>query len=276
MMTRRNTSSGVESVTQLGSPAPAHFSSRPKSGEMSNRLIVVLLLIVLPSLMVLPACLVGPKYSRPKVIAPPEFRGAQGAAEQASLADLPWWEVFKDKTLEGLVKKALANNYDLAIAVTRIEQARQMAAQAKAQYYPGVGYSVATGGTKNPLGAIAGSGVKGAEAKSLLWTALSAAWEADVWGRIRRSNEAARAQYLATEDGKRAVMLSLVGEVAQAYFELLALDEQLEIAKRTTSSFNETLTLFTQRLQGGVASKLDTSRAAAAKASAAAELAQAG
>lgn len=271
-MTRRNASSGVESTARLGSPAPAHFLSQPKSGEMSNRLVVVLLLIILPSLLFLPGCLVGPKYSQPKVIAPPEFRGAQGAAEQASLADLPWWEVFKDKTLEGLVKKALANNYDLNIAVTRIEQARQMAAQAKAQYYPGVGYSVAIGGTKNPLGAIAGAGEKGAKAKSVVWSVLSAAWEADVWGRIWRSNEAARAQYLATEDGKRAVMLSLVGDVAQAYFELLALDSELEIAKQTTHSFDQTLTLFTQRLQGGVASKLDTSRAAAAKASAAATI----
>lgn len=271
-MNKRNSIASVETSIYPGSPARAMNSRQRGSRNGRSRRSMALLLLLLPLVMVLPACLLGPKYSRPKVIAPPAFRGAEGAAQQASLADLPWWEVFKDETLAELVKKALANNYNLAIAVTRIEQARQMAAQAKAQYYPGVGYSIAIGGTKNPLGAIAGSGVKGTEAQSVLWTALSATWEADVWGRIRRSNEAARAQYLATEDGKRAVMLSLVGDVAQAYFELLALDSQLEIAKQTTTSFDQTLTLFTRRLEGGVATKLDTSRAAAAKASAAASI----
>lgn len=271
-MTGQNPITRTEASSRVNLTARVSNARQQRSQNRRGRLGVVLLILLLPLVMVLPACLLGPKYSRPKVVAPPTFRGAEGAAEEASLADLPWWEVFKDKTLAELVKKALANNYNLAIAVTRIEQARQVAAQAKAQYFPGAGYSVATGGTKNPLGAIAGSGVEGAKAKSVLWTALSATWEADVWGRIRRSNEAARAQYLATEDGKRAVMLSLVGDVAQAYFELLALDEQLEIAKQTTASFDQTLTLFTQRLQGGVATKLDTSRAAAAKASAASSI----
>ncbi len=261
-----------ENPSHPESDARALGSGRMGPRNGSGKFSVVLLLLLLPLVMVLPACLLGPKYSRPKVNAPPAFRGAEVAAQEASLADLPWWEVFKDETLAEIVKNALANNYNLAIAVTRIEQARQMADQAKAQYRPGIGYTVAIGGTKNPLGAIAGAGQTESESKSVLWTALSVGWEADVWGRIRRLNEAARAQYLATEEGKRAVMLSLVSDVAQAYFELLALDSQLEIAKQTTTSFDETLTLFTQRLEGGVASKLDTSRAAAAKATAAASI----
>ena len=271
-MTKRNPTASVENSSD---PAPPARIVNPGQRELQSgrgKLSVALLLFLLPLVMVLPACLLGPKYSRPRVIAPPTFRGAEGAAQQASLADLPWWEVFKDETLGELVKKALANNYNLEITVNRIEQARQLSAQARAQYYPGIDYYGAIGGTKNPLGAIAGAGERGAEAKSVVWTALSAAWEADVWGRIRRSNEAARAQYFATEDAKRAVMLSLVSDVAQAYFELLALDSQLEITKQTTTSFDQTLTLFTQRLEGGVASKLDTSRAAAAKASAAASI----
>lgn len=100
----------------------------------------------------------------------------------------------------------------------------------------------------------------------------TASWEADVWGRIRRENEAARAQYLATEEARRGVLLSLVSDVAQSYFELLELDLQLDIAKQTTDSFSQTLKLFTQRLEGGVATKLDTSRAAAAQAAAAATI----
>jgi multidrug efflux system outer membrane protein len=221
--------------------------------------------------MLLPGCAVGPNYQRPKVNAPAEFRGAEGASQQASIADLPWWDVFKDEQLKTLVQTALANNYDLAIAVTRIEQSRQIAAQARAEYFPAAGYAVQASEGKNLFGTIdpnaSGGGSKGA-----LIAVASAAWEPDIWGRIRRLNESARAQYLATEEARRGVMLSLVSDLAQGYFQLLDLDLQLEIAKRTTDSFGQTLQLFTQRLEGGVATKLDTSRAEAAQATAAASI----
>jgi multidrug efflux system outer membrane protein len=201
---------------------------------------------------------------------PTEYRGTEGSAQQASLADLPWWEVFKDEQLRNLVQTALANNYDLRIAVTRIEQSRQLAAQARSQYFPFLNYSVSAGGGKNEfVGSVSPN--TGNEQGSFL-AAASVAWEADVWGRIRRLNEAARAQYLASEQAHRGVMLSLVSDVAQAYFELLGLDLQLEIAQQTTDSFSQTLRLFTQRLEGGVATKLDTSRAAAAQATAGASV----
>ena len=226
--------------------------------------------VVLALSCVLFGCAIGPNYNRPKVNVPAEYRGAQGAAQQASIADLPWWEVFKDEQLRNLVQTALANNYDLRIAVTRIEQSRQLAAQAKAQYFPFLNYSLGASDGKNEfVGTVAPNG--GNEQGSFLGLA-SVAWEADVWGRIRRLNEAARAQYLATEQARRGVMLSLVSDVAQAYFELLALDLQLEIARQTTDSFGQTLHLFTQRLEGGVATKLDTSRAEAAQATAGASI----
>src|SRR3974377_1553220 len=95
---------------------------------------------VLITAVLLSGCAVGPNYPRPKVHVPPAFHGAEGAAQQASFADLPWWEVFKDDTLKGLIKTALANNNDLAIAVTRVEQARQISAQARSQYFPAIGY----------------------------------------------------------------------------------------------------------------------------------------
>lgn len=230
------------------------------------------LIALLPLVILLPSCLVGPNYNRPKVNVPPAFRGAEGAAQQASFADLPWWEVFKDPTLQDLVKKSLANNYDLLVAVERIEQARQMAAEARAQFLPFFGYRGAIGGTQNPLGSIIAGGQTGVKSNGALLLAINASWEADVWGRVRRSNEAANAQYLATEEARRAIMLSLVGDVAQAYFELLGLDLQLEIAKQNTASFGDTLKLFNQRLEGGVASKLQTSRAEAAQATAAATI----
>jgi outer membrane protein, multidrug efflux system len=220
----------------------------------------------------LSGCLVGPNYKRPPVNAPVAFRGAEGAAQQASLADLPWWDVFKDDILKTLVQTALTNNYDLKIAVTRIEQSRQIAAQVRSQFYPSVSYNGALSGGKNEfLGTVAPNG---GTTQGAFWGAASAAWEIDVWGRIRRQSEAANAQYLASEEGKRAVMLSLVSSVSQAYFELLGLQLQLEIAKEATKNFGETLTLFTQRLQGGVASKLQTSAAAADEATAAAQIPQ--
>jgi multidrug efflux system outer membrane protein len=221
-------------------------------------------------LFLLSACAVGPNYQRPKVNIPTAYRDAEGASQQASIADLPWWEVFKDERLKNLVQTALANNYDLRIAVTRIEQSRQLAAQARAQYFPFLNYSVSSSYGKNEfVGTVAPN--RGQDRGAFVAVA-TVAWEADVWGRLRRENEAARAQYIATEEARRGVMLSLVSDVAQAYFELLELDLQLQIAKDSTDSFSQTLKLFTQRLEGGVASKLDTSRAAAALATAAASI----
>jgi outer membrane protein, multidrug efflux system len=226
------------------------------------------LALCLSATLLLSGCAVGPNYTRPKVNVPADFRSAEGAAQQASYADSPWWEVFQDEQLKSLIDTALANNYDLAIAVSRVEQARQVAAQARSQYLPAVSYAVGSSDGKNEF---VGSVAPGSATTKGAFLALgSVAWEADIWGRIRRLNEAARAQYLSTEEARRGVMLTLASEVAQAYFELLGLELQLQIAKETTDSFGQTLKLFTQRYEGGVASKLDTSRAEAAEAAAAA------
>ena len=217
----------------------------------------------------LSGCLVGPRYQRPVVKAPASIRG-QAAAEAASLADLPWWEVFQDETLRGLVKTALANNNDLRIAVKRVEQARQLTVQAHAEYMPNVGYEVGISGGKNEsLGAPApSSGVQ----RGSLAIGLAAAWEADVWGRIRRLNEAALANYLASDQGRRGVVLSLVSSVAQAYFELLELDLRLVIARRNVEAFEGSRRIFQQRLEGGTASRLETARAEGALATTAATI----
>ena len=225
---------------------------------------------VLFSALFFSGCAVGPKYSRPNVNVPTDFRGEEGRAQQASYADQPWWEVFKDDELKALIDAALANNYDLAIAVSRVEQARQMAAVARSQFLPFVNYSVGASDGKNEfLGAVApGAGT----VRGSFLAAGSVAWEADIWGRIRRLNESARAQYLSTEEARRGVLLSLTSEVAQAYFQLLGLELQHTIANETTGSFGDTLKLFNQRYEGGVASKLDTSRAEAAQAGSAANI----
>ena len=225
---------------------------------------------VVSSTLMFSGCAVGPKYVRPRVDVPADFRGAEGAAQQASYADQPWWEVFKDEQLKSLIDTALANNYDLAIAVSRVEQARQLTAVARSQFLPAVNYSVGASDGKNEfLGTVApGLGTT----KGAFLALGSVAWEADIWGRIRRLNESARAQYLSTEEARRGVMLTLTSDVAQAYFQLLGLELQLQIAKESTASFSDTLKLFTQRYEGGVASTLDTSRAEAAQAAAAANI----
>jgi outer membrane protein, multidrug efflux system len=228
-----------------------------------------LLAAALPALL-LSGCLVGPKYERPKVAAPPVFRGAEGTAAQASFADLPWWDVFKDDTLKGLIRTALVNNYDLRIASARVEQYRQLAAIAHSQYLPSVGYSGGVSGGRNQFFS-AGQASSGTM-QGAAYAVASAAWEPDIWGRIRRLNEAARAEYFATEQAQRGVILSLTSEVAQAYFELLGLQLQLQIAKDTVQSFDGIVKIFTDRFQGGVASKLDVDRAVAARSIAAADI----
>jgi outer membrane protein, multidrug efflux system len=205
-------------------------------------------------------CAVGPNYKRPPINAPETFRGETEISTN-SFANLPWWQVFHDDTLQNLIRTALTNNYDLRIAVTRVEQARAMAAEARAGFFPQLDYAanasrgqnVGGGNAPSPTGTIG----------NVFAADVNASWEIDLWGRIRRLNESARAQFLASEEARRDVMISLIGEVAQDYFQLLALDRQLEIARESTNSFGESLKIFNERLQGGVASKLETSSAEA-------------
>ena len=199
----------------------ALLTGHAMNGGGQTRFPALLSLASLGLSLFLSGCAVGPNYVRPKVNVPADFRGTEGAAQQASFADLPWWEAFKDERLRELVKTALANNYDLRVAVTRIEQSRQIAAQAKSQYFPTAGYAVRASDGKNEFGVIDPNAPGGS--KGTFIAVASAAWEADVWGRLRRLNESARAQYLATEQARRGVMLSLVSDVSQNYFQLLGL-----------------------------------------------------
>ncbi len=227
-------------------------------------------LVLLPFVLLLSGCRVGPNYHRPKVNAPVAFRGAEGAAQQASIADLPWWEIFKDETLKGLIKTALVNNYDLAVAVTRVEQANEIAAEARSQYFPSVGYGGLVSGGKNQF---TGSPLaNNTSVQSFFIGVVNATWEIDLWGKIRRLNEGAKAQLLSTEEARRGVMLTLVSNVSQAYFQLLGLQLQLQIANESVTSFDQSRKLFTERQQGGVSSMLPVARATADEASAKAQI----
>src|SRR5262245_43856540 len=183
-------------------------------------------------------CAVGPNYQRPVLNSPAVFRNAAAEASTNSLADLAWWELYQDDTLHSLIRTALTNNYDLRLAVARVEQARALAAQARAQFVPQVGYQGEVSRGRNEfLGSPSPAGPAGARTGDAAFAALNASWEIDLWGRIRRLNESARASFLAKEEARRAVGLSLVAAVAQAYFELLELERRLQIAQRTTESF---------------------------------------
>ena len=210
-------------------------------------------------LMTLAGCAVGPNYKRPAVNAPSTYRDAAADSSTNSLANLPWWGVFKDPVLQDLICTALTNNYDLRITLTRVDQARALQAQARSQFLPQVDYrGDATRGRNSSLGVPTPNG--GHTMNGFLG-GFEAVWEIDLWGRVRRMNEAARANFMASEEGRRAVMISLVGSVAGAYFELLELDDQLAIARRTRDSYQRTFKLFDDQHTAGLASNLELSRA---------------
>jgi len=215
------------------------------------------------------ACAVGPNYQRPPVDTPTAFRGGL-AKSTGSIAELPWWKVFRDENLQALIRTALAGNYDLRIAVSRVEQAREFAAQARAGLFPQLNYGAVAARGKNvtALNLPSPTGQTG----SVFAADFNISWEIDLWGRIRRLTEAAQAQFLATEEARRGVTISLIAEVAQGYLQLLALERELRIAEETRDAFAGSLQIFTERLEGGVASKLETASASALLDSAAAAI----
>jgi multidrug efflux system outer membrane protein len=243
----------------------------------------------------LASCAVGPDYHRPPVAVSGTFRGqaapavrgegdgvggagaggktpavSGGAAEAASLADQAWWQLFHDDALKALIGEALRNGYDVRLAAWRVEAARASARVTRSQFLPQV---TAQGGwSRGRQSALSRPAQPGAGPLNLYSVDASASWELDVWGRIRRLDEAALAQYLATEEARRGVLLSLTAEVATGYFQLRALDQQLDVARRATAAFQETYDLFDRRLKAGAASALETSSAEVALAASAASV----
>jgi multidrug efflux system outer membrane protein len=225
-------------------------------------------------------CAVGPNYRRPQTNAPAAFRSQHQTSSSQSLADLPWWKVFRDEALQQLIREALVKNYDLRIAVTRIEQARALLTQARSNFFPQLGYQaqatrlggpqqVSVAGTQFAEGQTAG-GLR--TTSNTFAVAGNATWELDLWGRIRRENEAATALLLATEEARRGVVQSLVAEVAQTYFQLRDLDVELQIAERNRDAFNQIVGIFKKQKVGGIASDLEISRATALEAQIAASI----
>jgi len=201
-------------------------------------------------------CMVGPNYQRPVVQTPSVYRDLkedpQAQAQAASFADLPWWQVFQDPQLQELIRIALKENYDLQLATERITAARAQVTITRSNLFPQV------------QGNANFSGGKDASTQSkfnLLGLTADAAFQLDLFGRLSRATEAARAQLLATEDAQQTVMLTLVSDVASDYFQLLDLDLQLRITQDTVKTQQESVKLTGLRLDHGVATKLDVLQA---------------
>lgn len=203
--------------------------------------------------LLLAACTVGPDYRRPTVDTPPDFRGAIVPASGQSLADLGWWEIFPDEALQSLLRTALAQNYDVRIAASRILDARAQVTIARSFQFPEAAGSASAQyqrveGTLAPL-----------QLKETLAPVggLDFFFELDLWGRYRRGSEAARAELLASEESQRFVINTLISDVGSAYFQLRSLDGELEISRRTLDSRTASLDLVKLREAGGVAGMLD-------------------
>jgi multidrug efflux system outer membrane protein len=205
---------------------------------------------------VMTGCTVGPNYHRPVVQTPGVYRDlkddSQAQAQAASFADLPWWQVFQDPQLQEFIRTALKENYDLQLATERIGAARAQVAITRSSLFPQVQGNANFVGGKDPVSA----------AKyNILGLTADAAFQLDLFGRLRRATEASRAQLLATEDARQTVTLTLVSDVASDYFQLLDLDLQLRISQETVRTQQDSVKLTRLRLDHGVATKLDVLQA---------------
>jgi outer membrane protein, multidrug efflux system len=216
---------------------------------------------------------VGPAYQRPEMQPPAAYRGAAPQTAPESIANLPWWQVFDDQALQALIRDGVAHNLDLRVALARVSEARALSGVAKSFLYPEVNLNAGyTGEQASRNSQPPGATRDGDRTYNNTSLAATLAWEIDLFGRLRRENEAAFARYLAAEEGRRAVLVTLVSDVATSYFQLRELDLQLEIARRTLVLNDQTVVYYDNRLQGGVSNRLELDQARANRAVTAASI----
>ncbi len=225
-----------------------------------TRLAVLISAAACGLVMFLSACAVGPKYQSPAVDVPPTYRGL--TPEQAtrsdshSIGDEKWWSLFQDKVLQDLIRTALANNYDLRIAASRVLQAQARLGVTRADQFPSISAGGAITSQASPtIGPVPSYQV------TLGQVSASASWIPDFWGRYRRATEAARAQLLSSDWARQAVASTLVANVASSYFQICALDLQLEVSQRTLASRKESLQLTHTLEEHGFDTLLDVRQA---------------
>ncbi len=219
--------------------------------------------------MLLLACAMGPDYSRPDISTSDSFRMAGEPKDLPSLANMPWWELYQDEELQRLIRIALEENKDLKRAVASIDEFQARLYTARMDFAPQ--FSV-TGNL--PVARLGGVTFPGFPSPFAHYVQGALSWEMDIWGRIRRANEASMAELLAREETRRAVALQIVGGVAQSYFDLRQFDMQLEIAKRTLLAWEESVRIGQARLRQGLINKLDVDQFEAERENAAARIAE--
>jgi len=213
--------------------------------------------------LLLAACAVGPDYERPALTKPEGWRS--GSALPASekpeeLANLAWWNQLEDPVLDALVAEALANNRDLKIAAARIDEAAGVLGTTRAQLFPQFGASLSGSRAQASNAGATPIPVTVDRVNSQYSAALNVGWEIDLFGRIRRATEASRADLLSTEESRRGVALSLAATVANSYISLRDLDAELDIARQTLKTREESLRIFELRYKGGVVSEMEVAQ----------------
>jgi multidrug efflux system outer membrane protein len=207
----------------------------------------------------LAGCTLGPDYRRPDANAPAAF--LYEPQDAAQTADTAWWKSFGDPVLDALIEEALANNRNVKVAAANVEAAAAVFTQTRSAMFPQLGYTGS--GARTQIGV--GNGVLPGnvipDAYTAYQAALSASWELDLWGRIRRQSEAARANVLATDESRRGVILSLVATVAGYYLQLTGLDAQLDVARKTQGVYAESVKLFELQFQYGQVSQMNVAQA---------------
>lgn len=203
----------------------------------------------------LTGCMVGPDYRRPEVQTPASFRFE--VPDPAQTANTVWWKQFRDPVLSALIESALKNNKDVRIAAARIDEFAGRFGATRSQLFPQIGYQGSA--VRDQLSETTGTPLPPTvdNPQTTYLAIATASWEIDIWGRVRRLSESARADLLASVEGRRGVILTLVSAVANGYVALRDLDKQLEIARSTAKSYEETVQLFETRYKGGVVSEVE-------------------
>lgn len=227
------------------------------------------LALLMSTTLVISGCAVGPDYQRPANEVPDVYRGAPATATEQSLGDIDWSQVFADPVLAELINTGLTNNFDLRTAAARVEEYRAYAGIARGALFPqigiGVGYNANNGSRRSSPPAFASDYTdRNYDATAQL------SWELDLFGRLRRENEAAIARWLASEQGRRSVVVTLIGDIATAYYTLLELDLEREIGLKTLESNVGQATFYRDRLEGGASNRLEVDQAEANRATTAA------
>lgn len=227
----------------------------------------------LTATILLAACTVGPDYVRPASTLPEPQAEATAESRATAPINPTWWTLFNDASLNQLIQQALAANQDLQAAIARLEAVEAAAREAGADLYPSISAS-ANGGRSRLSGETASAKANGPQVSNNRRAALALSYEVDLWGRVRRSNEAARAEALASQFGRDSIRLTLIGQVANEYLALRSLDAQLQVTEQTLESRRQSLKIVHARLDAGSTSGLELAQAESALNGAQAQLNQ--